>query len=133
MQINANAVVCESIHQESNGKFILVGVINGVLMTEDSSIDHEYCLFVNFYYIPEGEHSIQLKFSTPDNKSSHNTFDVVVPNELIGATVQIRQIPFKTERSGIFRMQWRLSTSKKWLSLIDVPVELSAVMDDSRL
>lgn len=126
MRVRTNAVVCQSIHLETTGKFILVGVVTGSVQTEGSDFDEEYCLFLNVSGLPTGSHSVDLKFMTPEGKSSLNKIDIQVPVDVAGVTLQITGIPFKTGVSGIFSLSWKLSSSAKWLKLIDIPVELSA-------
>lgn len=133
MQVKTNAVICQSIHQEANGKFILVGVVSGLLQTDGSSFEEEYCLFLNFHDLPEGEHAIQLKFITPENKSSVNSVDVSVPSTMIGLTLQFTAIPFTTTKPGLFSMFWKFSHSKKWSKLIDIAVELSVEIEDDTI
>lgn len=120
-----DAIVCESIHQEVNGKFILVGVIAGVLQTDGPSFKSDYCLYVNFHGLPEGQHNIDLKLTTPEKKSNRTQINATIPECVMGATLQITGIPFNTEESGSFILSWKLSNSKKWNTLLEIPVELS--------
>ncbi|MBL4917454.1 DUF6941 family protein [Szabonella alba] len=128
--IRTDAILCDGIHQEVNGKFILVGVMAGVLETNGPFFKSDFCLYVNFHGLPEGKHNIDLKLTSPEKKSTQTQISAFIPEGVMGATLQITGIPFNTEQSGSFVLSWKLSDSKKWTTLLEVPVELSVDMTE---
>lgn len=129
MQVSANAVLCESIHRETNGRYILVGVLSGEIVTSDAQYFAEYCLFMNLYGAPTGVQQMELRLQSPGGKTVINRMEIETFEETIGATIEISGIPLKTETSGSFHIDWRWKDARRWNRLIEVPIEVSANID----
>ena len=124
MSPKANAVLCDSIHMEDNGKFILVGVISGALQTEMSSLEARLALFLNIHDISAGIHNFELEVISPDRSRSSSNFEITVSEEISGTAIQVHDIPFESTVSGLFKLNWRLGKEKKWSPLIHIPLEI---------
>lgn len=124
MIAKTNAMFCESIHYETNGKFILVGVLSGNLQTNASQLSEEFCAFINFHDLTEGDHNIELRLVGPDKKPTTNSFKVSIPEGNSQACIQINGIPFEAKKSGSFVLSWRFSGAKKWNKITEIMVDL---------
>lgn len=126
MPARTNAVLCDSIHQEDNGKHILVGVISGEIATSEVKFQSEYCLFVNMYDIPPDHFDLQIQLINPDGNSSISELRLLRSSEVDHTVIQINGIPLKTSVSGLFKLNWRWASAKRWTPLTEISVEVSA-------
>ena len=128
MPVSISAVICDSAHEEVNGKFILVGVIAGVLSTSSSEMDLEVTIFARVGGLPIGAHKVEVRQTRPDGrKAVGKTIDVSNEN---GSPVvlQLAKVPLKTSSSGTFYFHARIDGGK-WLPIVELPVMLSAEDD----
>ncbi|UWQ40066.1 hypothetical protein K3718_10825 [Leisingera aquaemixtae] len=126
MKANVNAVLCGSIHQEDNGKFILVGVLAGELITTNDSFDEDFDLFISINNFNKQEAILELELVYPEGPQGASKLPIQNSDLSYNTTVQVSGIPLKTKKSGNFEINWRWEGEKKWKNLIGISVTISA-------
>lgn len=129
---NANGILCQSIHEETSGRFILVGVLSGVIQVMGADFEDECSLFMNLSNFSEGDHKLAFRLTNPDGKKSQIEITTTIEKQQVGANLQITSIPLRTKTSGVFTLEWK-TEGGKWKQLVSVPIELLPEPEDDEV
>lgn len=127
MQCSSNAILCESVRREHDGKHTLVGAVVGGLETDQNEFDEKLSLFASFDDLPQGAHKLCLRLTPPSKHPQVTQYTLQVDDSDQAILLVISGIPFKTSNSGFFIFHYQFDGEKRWRKLISLEITLSQV------
>ena len=112
--------MCENIGREIDGKFTLVGVIAGEIVSVDQEFESKFDLFVSIYDIPKHPDFFELRIISPEGKQAQQKFKVGKPETTTPMFLSVEGVPLKSKSPGKFELLGRFGTSGEWHHLTTV-------------
>lgn len=125
MKWTAHAIFCDDIRREHNGKFILIGIYQGSLVTRGFPIAPQLATYVDIRGVPEGVHKFDIR---AEYESDGETMDVATLTNHVDVTDG--DLPTIIQGSGMDLAVEKPGTLKIWLSVDD---DKSRLIDSLRV
>lgn len=119
--IIGNAVLCEDVRKEDNGKQILIGVFPGDLLIPDFPAPIQLAVYIELI-APAGVNEMEIRMSGPQKGTA--ILRAKIDHEKEGpAAIATQRIGIVMEKEGIFRIDARVPDGR-WSNLITKKVSL---------
>jgi len=116
-----NAITCEDIRTEDNGKFILIGVFQENIVVPTIPFTLGLAWWLQFYCNREGTISFEFEARRNSHAVATATFDGNVLDHTKPVTTAIPRVPIKIESEGIISLHIR-EKGTRWKKITEVVV-----------
>ena len=99
MSISINAIICDDLRKEDNGKLIAIGIYTNDILLSNPEIQNAFSIWLKVEGLEEGNHKHDLVFSqNGEELIKFNGIFYSDGNDVINAI--LHQVPFKFKSEG---------------------------------
>jgi hypothetical protein len=122
----SNALLCDDVRREDNGKDILIGVYTGKVLVSKMPANLVVALWIVTKTKGAGSFEREVRVVGPDKKTiAEGRFRAVIVKEDEGyASFALSKVPLNMNRTGEIKFQWKKPMGR-WVTLLTKEVEIN--------
>ena len=117
-----NAIICDEVRKEDNGKHLLLGVYPRDVLVNDIPTIISLVLWMQLYMDRNGQFDIELQIRKDKSIISRYEATMSVKDHLLPQTFTLPQAPIKIDGECTLSIQIR-EKNKRWKKVREIPVK----------
>ncbi|MFV1530586.1 hypothetical protein VWX96_17110 [Phaeobacter sp. A90a-4f] len=123
MTYRADAIICEDIRVENNGKVFIIGMYTGAIAA-NAPTDISLTALLRFWNLPEGQHTIDVSVDLNEAEIMSAEGELNVGDQEQFSAIPLPQFHFTLKEDGELKIKAKLKDSKEFLTAATIPTQL---------
>lgn len=120
-----NAIICEDVRVENNGKHILIGVFTTDLVTFGDAPTVVLALWFQAEAFVPGEAELSIRATLSGETVFSAGAEAILPDNVSRVSFTMPGLPIIVKQSGDLKFELRGGGEKRWKTLVSLPVILN--------
>ena len=117
-----NAIICDQVRKEDNGKHLLLGVYPTDILFPDFPTKSNLVLWMQLYVDRKGEFGVEFRIQKDKKSISHTNATMSVKDHLQPVTIALALPPIEIDGECTLSFQIR-EKNKRWKTVKELPVK----------